>query len=303
MAVIDQIIRSLLIIKKINSKTPKHISLKVLQEYIANEMELRGVSEGTSESTIKRDIRYINNQLSIKIAFDRNINSYAVESKLSLLNIEEILEPFDILNALNAESGLSNIIIAEKYQTKGIEHIKQLIEAIRVSRLITFQYVKFGAIEGIERILQPYAIKQIKGRWYVIGMEPNKFELRTFGLDRVSDLVITNRQFKKDTEVDVKEKFKFSFGIYSSDEYPIENVILSFDANDGNYLKSVPLHHSQLILKDNESEFIISLKIKITHDFIMEILSRSWSLKVIEPQSLRDKVCDIYRAALDRYNL
>ena len=301
MAVIDQITRSLLIIRKINNKTSKHISLKVLQEYIADEMELRGTPEGTSESTIKRDIRYINNQLGIKIAFDRRINSYFIESKLSLLSIEEILEPFDILNALNAESGLSDIVITEKYQTKGIEHIKKLIKAIRGSRLITFNYVKFGLINGIERILEPYAIKQIKGRWYVVGMEPNKFELRTFGLDRVSDLVLTDHQFKKDTNLDVKEKFKFSFGIYSSDEYPIEDVVLAFDSNDGRYLKSVPMHHSQQVLTDNENEFIVSLKIKLTEDFIMEILSRSWSLKVIEPQSLRDRVCNIYRMALEKY--
>jgi hypothetical protein len=59
MAVVDQIIRSLLIIRKVKSKIPKRITLKVLQDFVINEMELRGINEGMSESTIKRDIRYI----------------------------------------------------------------------------------------------------------------------------------------------------------------------------------------------------------------------------------------------------
>jgi hypothetical protein len=33
---------------------------------------------------------------------------------------------------------------------------------------------------------------------------------------------------------------------------------------------------------------------------VMEIMSRSWSLKVIEPLSLREQVCEIYRDALKR---
>jgi predicted DNA-binding transcriptional regulator YafY len=301
MAVVDQIIRSLLIIRKVKSKIPKRITLKVLQDFVINEMELRGINEGMSESTIKRDIRYINNQLGIKIAFDRGLSSYFIESKLNSLDIEEVLEPFDLLNTLNADSGLSEIIITDKYQTKGTEHLRQLIQAIRSLKIITFNYSKFGLIDGTERFLEPYAIKQIRGRWYIIGTDTNKLKLRTFGLDRISDLRVTTHSFKKDDNVDIEKKFEYSFGIYSSDEYPIEDVVLAFDSQDGSYLKSAPLHYSQQILIDNENEFIISLKIRLTEDFIMEILSRSWSLKVIAPQSLRDRVCEIYRAALDRY--
>jgi predicted DNA-binding transcriptional regulator YafY len=141
MAVVDQIIRSLLIIRKVKSKIPKRISLKVLQDFLTGEMELRGINEGMSESTIKRDIRYINNQLGIKIAFDRGLSSYFIESKLSSLDIEEVLEPFDLLNTLNADSGLSEIIITDKYQTKGTEHLRQLIQAIRSLKIITFNYI------------------------------------------------------------------------------------------------------------------------------------------------------------------
>jgi predicted DNA-binding transcriptional regulator YafY len=67
-------------------------------------------------------------------------------------------------------------------------------------------------------------------------------------------------------------------------------VILSFDPLQGKYIKSLPLHESQQIIADNEDELRIRLKLFITHDFYMELLSYGDNLKIIKPQSLIDDV-------------
>ena len=74
----------------------------------------------------------------------------------------------------------------------------------------------------------------------------------------------------------------------------------SYSALDGRFLKSVPLHHSQTILTDTENEFRISVRLRITNDFVIELLSRSTSLTVIKPASLRRRVAEIYEKALYR---
>ena len=74
----------------------------------------------------------------------------------------------------------------------------------------------------------------------------------------------------------------------------------SYSALDGRFLKSVPLHHSQTILTDTENEFRISVRLRITNDFVIELLSRSTSLTVIKPASLRRRVAEIYEKALHR---
>jgi hypothetical protein len=60
------------------------------------------------------------------------------------------------------------------------------------------------------------------------------------------------------------------------------------------------LHPTQEIIQDSKEEFVIRLQVKITEDFIMEILSRSWSLKVIQPASLQERLHNIYQSALKR---
>ena len=80
-----------------------------------------------------------------------------------------------------------------------------------------------------------------------------------------------------------------------------EEVILSFTPDQGKYIKSLPLHHSQQLLADNEQEVLIKLKLAVTLDFVMELLSHGADVKVIQPQSLIDEIKGTYRKALKQY--
>ena len=111
-------------------------------------------------------------------------------------------------------------------------------------------------------------------------------QVKTFALDRITDLEISNKRFQIPANFNVNEYFKYSFGIISPNEMKPEEVILSFDPIQGKYIKSLPLHESQLILTDNEEELIVKLNIFLSHDFLMELLSFGDSVKVIKPESL-----------------
>ncbi|MDR1980079.1 MAG: WYL domain-containing protein [Tannerellaceae bacterium] len=198
------------------------------------------------------------------------------------------------------EDTIPDFVFAEKHRPRGTHYLFLLIYAIKKSLRIRFSYSKFQGNDLSERYVEPYALKEVRGRWYAVGRSVGQRDMKSYGLDRIINLEITDNKFTKDASVNLPEKFRDSFGIYSSDEYPVEDVILSFDAEDGHYLKSLPLHSSQEIIKDTDDEFIVRLHLKITHDFVMEILSRSWSLKVIQPASLRQRIYEIYRSALKR---
>ena len=100
--------------------------------------------------------------------------------------------------------------------------------------------------------------------------------------------------------IDVNNLFKDCYGIWNQLDIPVEDIELSYSPLDGSFLKSVPLHHSQEIVVDNEEEFRIKLHLRITNDFVMGLLSRSNSLTVIKPLHLRERVRNIYEKALKR---
>lgn len=65
---------------------------------------------------------------------------------------------------------------------------------------------------------------------------------------------------------------------------------MAFDKEQGNYIKALPLHSSQKIVKETDEELVISLYLVPTYDFEREILSYGSRVKVLEPQDLRDKI-------------
>lgn len=149
-------------------------------------------------------------------------------------------------------------------------------------------YQKYWEDELTERIVEPYALKKFKNRWYVLSKDLGDDKIKSFALDRLTDLEILNKKFNFPKDFDVNEHYRYCFSIISPNDHQPENVILSFNAFQGKYIKSLPLHDSQQILIDNEDELRIQLKLFITHDFFMELLSFGENLKVLKPQSLID---------------
>ncbi len=301
MSKIGYIQRYLIIIRKIK-KCP-YISLKDLLQYIEEQLAFHGLDDaGVSIRTLQRDMGDIRRELGISIEYCRRNKGYYIPSdEEQESEIERVLEPFDILNSLNADSGLPAFIFPERHQASGTEYLYELIHTIKNRFRISIFYRKFGEMVPSQRVVEPHALKEFRGRWYLLGhekMQPNK--LKTYGLDRIVSLTVLPEHFRWQEEIQVERLFRNSFGIILPENQPAEDIILAFDRYDGAYLKSLPLHSSQQIIKDDDEEFVIQLKLKITSDFIMELLSRSNSLRVIAPQSLKEHVRHIFEAAAKR---
>ena len=99
----------------------------------------------------------------------------------------------------------------------------------------------------------------------------------------------------------LEDSFKYSFGVSSTlDEIPQE-IILSFTPHQGQYIKSLPLHHSQEIVTDNEKELRIKVKLCPTFDFTQEILSHGQNVTVISPESFRKHITNTIREMSENY--
>ena len=109
-------------------------------------------------------------------------------------------------------------------------------------------------------------------------------------MDRISSLEITRIKFKEHQKFDIEQYFRHCFGIISpTEENPVE-VILSFDPDQGKYIKTLPLHYSQQIIVDNAEELRIKLLIYNTFDFRMELLAHGNAVRVLQPESLAEEI-------------
>jgi predicted DNA-binding transcriptional regulator YafY len=213
---------------------------------------------------------------------------------------EQLLFNFDILAAMNMESGLGKYLFAEHHRPVESSCLPLLMDAIRNNYQVAFDDTLFRHNDKrIHKKVAPHFLKESRQRWYLLAIDEGK--LKSFGAERISNLeLLVDEPFVRDNTIDAVNLFKDSFGIWNQEDIPVEDVILSYSALDGKFLKSVPLHHSQVVLTDTGDEFRIKVRLRITNDFVMELLSRSNSLTVIEPLSLRERIRKIYQEAIKR---
>lgn len=295
-----RLIRYILIINRL-SGTSRYVSADELVDYLNLQMELRGYNAGISLRTLQRDFKDIAEMFDIIISNHRGYG-YHITDRLEnpTCDYEQLLLNFDLLTSVSKDSQNGNYILPEHHRPRGSEHLPLLIDAIKTRREVIFEYTLVRNDDNIiSRQVKPYFLKESLGLWYLVALD-GKDRLRCFGIDRISNLAITDNHFKRNKEVNASDLFKNSYGIWDDPTVPVEEIELSYSPIDGKFLKAMPLHSSQIILVDNPYEFRIKVKLRITNDFVMALLARSNSLTVISPLSLKMRIRDIYERALQR---
>jgi len=276
-------------------------TLKEILDYLKRESELQGYNFDVSPRTFKRDLDDIWSLYNIEIGYDfsRKVYQINIEDQPDLNN--RMLEAFDTFNAMNVASGFSKYVHFENRKPQGTENFYGLLHAIKNRQVIVFSYLTFWTDAVSTRKVFPYALKEFKGRWYLVAKDENDGRTKTFGLDRISDVEITKKKFIYPEDFDIAKLYRDCFGIINPIGGVAEIVVLSFDADQGKYVKSFPLHHSQTSVLDNDQELQVSLKVQITHDLVMEILSYGSRVRVLEPECLRNEVSANHKKAILLY--
>ena len=159
-----------------------------------------------------------------------------------------------------------------------------MLYAIDNSFLVSFQHQSYWKENPTNRTVQPLLIKEAQHRWYLVCWDVEKGEIRNFGLDRISNLDITQKKGNK-IEIDLSEYYHHAVGIETYEK--AEKVVLVCNSFQAQYLKSLPIHPSQKIQKETKDKCYFELFVHPTNEFIMEVFKYNNTLEVKEPKWLR----------------
>ena len=286
------IYRYRLIIEKL--KKQPYSSGEDLKNYISGHINLFVDVEPNNEErtislrTLQRDFKEISQLFGIDIAYHKQEKGYYIEDTgPDETHFKRMMEAFDLFHSLHLSQKADEIVHFEKRRyLGGTEHFSGLVYAIQQRKIVEFNYYKFDDDIITERTAEPYALKEFKNRWYLLSKDLKDGQFKTFSLDRIHDLHITHKTYTYPRSLDIEERFRYCYGIICPNAGEPEDIILSFDAFQGQYLKTIPLHHTQQVLLDTEQDFRIQLKLFITWDFIQELLTMVGTFNVVQPESL-----------------
>lgn len=295
----DSLLRYIHIINKLR-KAPA--TFDEIDNYLSEQAQKQDLNFKISKRTFQRDLKDIGTIFEIEISYDFSQQVYSINEEEYSEISRRRMESFDTFSALKIGENTSKSIHFEKRRPQGTENLFGLLHAINNNLQIRFNYQKYWEDQLTNRSAEPLALKEFKNRWYVVANDLKDSKIKSFALDRLSELETTKKRFQLLKDFDVNEYYKSCFGIISPEAgQQLQEVILSFDPYQGKYIKSLPLHESQEILKDNEKELLIKLTLFVTYDFLMELLSFGEYIKVIQPENLIKDVKNVFRKALNRY--
>lgn len=180
------------------------------------------------------------------------------------------------------------------------EHLPVVIDALKQNRRIRFSYKSYTRslpTDGI--VLEPYFVKIFKQLWYVIGFNINDKQVKTYALDRISNLNILQDTFVMPNDVNPSDFFKDCFGIITN-RNSAKRIVLRVEPTQAKYFRALPLHSSQQeVVHDDYS--IFTYKMRITYDLKEEIMSHGATIEVLEPKELKTLIRTELEEALKNY--
>ena len=229
-------------------------------------------------------------QFGVAIECQRGSNLYYIENpnilKKDSIN-QWLLNSFAVSNLLMDNRTISDRIMLEEVPS-GRNYLEIILKAIRENRQIVIDYEDFFGNSVQELKVNPYFIRLFKRRWYVMALVTSGNEIRRFGLDRINRIEILESKFKYPKDLSPQVYYTDYYGVFHDAE-PLTIQLKAYKEKP-NYLRSLPLHHSQREIESNAEYTIFEYKIAPTYDFIQEILSHGNQLEVLSPDSFRQQI-------------
>ena len=216
--------------------------------------------------------------------------------------IDKIVDRVAIGNSTSEDEHSYFVQFETSLSSGGNEFLPVLLDAIKASRLVSFDYTSFISDKTKGRTVLPLMLKEYRNRWYVITYDESKSDIVTFALDRMTLPVIEEQVGEKPADFDPYSYFQYAVGITSNKSEP-ERVVFKAENIAAKYIDSQPFHPNQRIVKEGKNRTTFELTVLISEELIRSLLSYGGEIEVLEPESLRIKMAERVLSMVNNYNL
>ena len=177
------------------------------------------------------------------------------------------------------------------------EFIEVIDEAIRERKVLQLTYHPRDQVPG-ERKVSPYAVHYRNGSLYVIGYCHLRKDVRTFIVDRMQKLKLTEESFTMPPDFSLANYLKHSFGMFTED---LVRVKVRFHKSLTRILLERRWHPSQKNKKLADGSLELTFEVAGTKEIKTWIMGFGSLARVLEPPSLVKEVKEDLAKSLKSY--
>jgi predicted DNA-binding transcriptional regulator YafY len=269
-------------------------------------IELAELSEGKKKIYRYEDINFSINNSPLN---DVEMNEF--QSAIQVLSQFEGMPQFEGIQAIIAKLKTDLKISANEkpfigfdssQDLKGIENFSALYNAVQNKTTLEITYKDFKTEEPYTYIFHPYYLKEYNNRWFLFGLHPESWKHDwNVAIDRIVEVKPSTIPFIENELIDWQDYFSDMIGVSKAESAVIETIVLHFNQLTGKYMENKSIHETQKHKWIDENTLEVKIKVMVNYELERLILSYGESVKVIEPQHLKEKIKNRLLNGLNNY--
>lgn len=229
-----------------------------------------------------------------------------------------LIDSYTAMNQIQADKKLKGRILFENVPS-GHRWLNVITDAMRNNQVLNITHYGFDKQEAWSFDIEPYYLKVVKRRWYVLARSPyysghnrrrNQADgghrpedvYRVYALDRIRDCQATGETFQMKADFDIEAYFRGCCGIIPSAEEPVKVLIKAYHGG-ADYLRTLPLHESQREMPEREDDEAAYFELEVcpTYDLYQALLAQADQIEVVEPEAVRKQMRNFARNLMSYY--
>ena len=219
-----------------------------------------------------------------------------------------MLNTLTVNNIIGEALTLQDRILLQPALVEG-DYLKMVIKAMKKNVKLAVDYRKYGDDEPRHLTFEPYCIKLFKQRWYILGHfhrdttadRPEVDYFGVFSFDRILNMSLTDDKFQIKPGFNAQAYFEECFGVLVNDDTEVQRIVIRVFGDERYYVKDLPIHKSQREIGQGENYTDFELFMRPTIDLSTHFVSRSYLIKVLEPQWMADEIRHMHWQAVQMY--
>jgi predicted DNA-binding transcriptional regulator YafY len=288
-----------------------------------------------SLATFKRDLDYLRDRFNAPVIWDRDAGGYRFDKQgvgdtyalpglwFSATEIHALLTMQQLLGSLGPGlltphiepllSRLRMMLEREDIPAEAVEkririqqvnarayepeHFGPIATAVLQRRRIVIDHLNRHRQETSRREVSPQRLNYYRENWYLDAWCHLRNELRSFGLDAIEGVWLGTEMAQEVAEDELAAVLDAGYGIFSGKA--IEWAELEFSPNRAQWVSKETWHTAQQAHFTADGHYRLKLPFSNPTELVMNILHHVPDVRVISPESLRDRVKAQLQLALD----
>ncbi|MED4888268.1 YafY family protein [Lysinibacillus fusiformis] len=171
--------------------------------------------------------------------------------------------------------------------------LKELEQAVADGYSVKILYHKSGEKQLNYRLIDPYRIIYWNNKWYVIGFCHLRNDIRSFKVDRIESLMLTENKFNRPENFSARDFFMKNLLPTIEDKEGITSLVINGNTGTlGDICQHWFLGH--YLQKRTSNQAVFLLEKDIIHTYVPYLLlPYGKSIQVIEPISLKKRLIEV----------